>query len=141
MEFITAPVSLILFIMVTMLICVHHFIKKIKQKNSIKLLHKNGDSEEQPLKLAPGPKPLPFIGNLLKLAKYEENPYHGFCEMSTEYGSLYKLYLGSTPAYIVSDYEHMKEVLIKKGHHFDSRPDFKRWNTFFDGDRQQCKFL
>ena len=92
-----------------------------------------------PSLIAPGPAPLPIIGNLHQLAKYQENPFEGFTELADKYGSVYSLKMGTTPALVVSSTEGLKEVLITKGVKFDGRPDFHRWNLYFDGDRQQCK--
>ena len=40
---------------------------------------------------------------------------------------------------VINDAESVKEVLIAKGAHFDGRPDFKRFDILFGGDKQNCK--
>ncbi|KAF2363508.1 Cytochrome P450 [Trinorchestia longiramus] len=100
----------------------------------------NNNVSSEP-RFAPGPRPLPIIGNLHHLAKYEKNPYFGFTELAEKYGSVYSLKMGTTPALVVSCSEGFKEVLISKGAKFDGRPDFHRWNLYFDGDRQQSLAL
>lgn len=91
--------------------------------------------------IAPGPKPLPIIGNLHQMAKYDANPFEGFTQLSAQYGSVFSLMMGATPAVVVNTTEGLKEVLITKGPKFDGRPDFHRWNLYFDGDRQQCEYI
>ena len=140
MEAFTAPASVFLLVIMAVLAALNHYTKKRKLIKETGVSVSSGDAEEQKLLLAPGPKPLPFIGNLHHLAKFAEDPYKGFCELGKTYGPFYKLSLGSTPAYVVNDFDQMKEVLIKKGHHFDGRPNFNRWNLYFDGDRQKCKY-
>lgn len=137
------PTTLVLIVWVTAMATLHYiFIRKQKtrgfSKNSEEDI-KNNNIPAEPV-AAPGPRPLPIIGNLHHLAKYEKNPYSGFTEMAEEYGSVYSLQMGTTPALVVSSSEGLKEVLITKGAKFDGRPDFHRWNLYFDGDRQQCKF-
>jgi hypothetical protein len=40
---------------------------------------------------------------------------------------------------VVNDPDSVKEVLIAKGSHFDGRPDFKRFDLLFGGDKQNCE--
>ena len=97
------------------------------------------DVEGATLRSLPGPAPLPVIGNLHLLAKYEANPYAGFSELAKQYGRVYQLRMGTTKAVVVNDYEDIMEVLIKKGNLFDGRPNLLRWNWYFAGDRQKCE--
>ena len=49
--------------------------------------------------------------------------------------------MGSSKAVVIHSEEDKKEVLQTKGDHFDGRPDFKRFDVMFGGDRRNCKFL
>lgn len=111
---------------------------------------------------APGPRGFPIIGNLLELDGYEV-PYQGniffindyyalylldylstdiaFDVLAAKYGPIIKLKLGSVPTLIVNGIENIKEVLIYKGKHFDSRPNFKRYHQLFSGNKENCKLF
>lgn len=115
--------------------------RKLKSQNLFTTSSESKDLERAALQTPPGPTPVPVLGNLHQLAKYEENPYAGFTELSKSYGSVFKLQMGAYPCIIVSELDDIMEVLIKKGQHFDGRPNFMRWNAYFDGDRQLCKYL
>ncbi|KAA0183894.1 Cytochrome P450 CYP307A2 [Hyalella azteca] len=141
-----SPTTVVLLSCVVAMAAFHYSLGK-KLKNRLQHLSKSSDvgSQQKDLtsvpRVAPGPKPLPIIGNLHHLAKFEDNPYVGFTELAQEYGSVYSLKMGTTPALVVSSSEGFKEVLISKGAKFDGRPDFHRWNLYFDGDRQQSLAL
>ena len=42
---------------------------------------------------------------------------------------------------VVNDPKSVKEVLITKGAHFDARPNFRRFEFLFGGDKENGKFL
>jgi cytochrome P450 family 307 subfamily A len=42
-------------------------------------------------------------------------------------------------AIVVNGIDNIKEVLIHKGHHFDGRPNFRRYNLLFSGNKENCK--
>lgn len=86
----------------------------------------------------PGPTPYPIIGNLACLGGYEV-PYEAFNDLGKQYGPIVGLRLGSVPTVVVNGVENIKEVLITKSSHFDSRPDFRRYHELFGGDKQNCK--
>lgn len=88
----------------------------------------------------PGPKPYPIIGNLACLGGYEI-PYQAFNDLGKQYGPIVGLRLGSVPSVVVNGVENIKEVLITKSSHFDSRPDFRRYHELFGGDKQNCKYF
>lgn len=92
------------------------------------------------LKEAPGPKQYPIIGNLPEMGKYEV-PYQAFSHLAEQFGPIVKLQLGSVPALVVNGIENIKEVLITKGAHFDSRPNFKRYHKLFSGNKENCKYF
>lgn len=96
----------------------------------------NGDV----LKEAPGPKPRFIVGNLDVLNGYEI-PYQAFNDLAEKYGSIIKLQLGSVPSMVINGMENIKEVLVHKGHHFDSRPNFRRYHMLFSGNKENCKFF
>jgi cytochrome P450 family 307 subfamily A len=89
-------------------------------------------------KQAPGPKRKFIIGNLDVLDGYEI-PYMAFTALAQKYGSIFKLQMGNVPSMVVNGVENIKEVLIYKGDHFDSRPDFKRYHLLFSGNKENCK--
>ena len=60
--------------------------------------------------------------------------------MSKKYGNVFKIMMGTTPAKVVNDIKSMREVLSEKDQDFDSRPNFKRFDDLFGGDKQNCKF-
>lgn len=89
---------------------------------------------------APGPKGKFIVGNLEVLNGYEI-PYQAFSDLAQKYGKIIKLQLGSVPSLVINGVENIKEVLIYKGHHFDARPNFKRYHLLFSGNKENCKFI
>lgn len=89
---------------------------------------------------APGPRGLPIIGNLQEMDGYEV-PYQAFGELAKRFGPIIRLQLGSIPTIVVNGIENIKEVLIHRGTHFDSRPNFRRYHQLFAGDKENCKFI
>ncbi|XP_057810419.1 premnaspirodiene oxygenase-like [Salvia miltiorrhiza] len=61
-----------------------------------------------PLKLPPGPKPLPIIGNLHQISS---PPFRCFTDLSKQYGPIMHLKLGETSAVVVSSPEIAKQML------------------------------
>lgn len=88
----------------------------------------------------PGPRPYPIIGNLACLDGYEV-PYQAFDDLAKQYGPIISLRLGSVPTVVVNGIDNIKEVLITKASHFDSRPNFKRYHELFKGNKQNCKYF
>lgn len=90
------------------------------------------------LQRPPGPRPYPIIGNLACMDGYEV-PYQAFDGLAKKYGAIISLRLGSVPTVVVNGIENIKEVLITKSTHFDSRPNFRRYHELFSGNKQNCK--
>ena len=90
-------------------------------KRHIEKNHKNSD---QYLVQPPGPLPLPVIGNLALLGKYDV-PFEGFSALSKIYGDVYSLTLGTIRCVVVNNLETIKEVLNQNGAFFGGRPDFE----------------
>lgn len=88
----------------------------------------------------PGPKPLPIIGNLACMNGYEV-PYQAFDDLAKKFGPIVSLRLGSVPSVVINGIDNIKEVLITKSSHFDSRPNFQRYNVLFSGNKQNCKYI
>jgi hypothetical protein len=89
---------------------------KIKSHNA----SENCDYLVQP----PGPLPMPIIGNLAVLGKYDV-PFEGFSALSKIYGDVYSLTLGSIRCVVVNSLESIKEVLNQNGKFFGGRPNFE----------------
>lgn len=115
--------------------------KKFPSKNyasKYAVIDENNNGEI--LKEAPGPKPKFIVGNLDALDGYEI-PYQAFNDLAEKYGNVVKLQLGSVPSMVINGMENIKEVLVHKGHHFDSRPNFRRYHMLFSGNKENCKWF
>jgi len=88
----------------------------------------------------PAPKAWPIIGHLYLMARYKV-PYRVFDEIMADLGSVFRLDLGSVPCVVVNGLNNIREVLMIKGDHFDSRPSFRRFNQLFKGDKNNCKYI
>ncbi|KAL6259860.1 hypothetical protein P5V15_009770 [Pogonomyrmex californicus] len=94
------------------------------------------DGEESSLQDPPGPRPWPILGSLHILGRYDV-PYKAFGDLVKTYNSqVIKLKMGSVQCVVVNGLENIKEVLITKGHHFDSRPNFIRYHLLFCGSKE-----
>lgn len=88
----------------------------------------------------PTPKfSLPIVGHLHLLGGYEV-PYQAFTALGKKFGNVVKLRLGYVDSVVINGQETIREVLVTKGHHFDSRPSFERYQQLFGGDKQNCKY-
>ena len=74
------------------------------------------------LRLPPGPRPLPFIGNLRLIPK--KHPWIQFQAWAKEYGPIYTIWLGRRPTIIVSDPNVAVEMMEKRSNKYSSRPRF-----------------
>ena len=79
----------------------------------------------------PGPKPWPYFGNLIEVARYG-GLHKAFVEYGKKYGKVYKMYMGRSPVITVADSEIMKQVLVKDFDKFRNRPDVMRGNAPLD---------
>lgn len=101
-------------------------------RKSKKIQHEDGLLE------APTPRKLPIIGHLHLLGGYEV-PYQAFNALGVKYGEVINLQLGNVKCVVVNGQKNIREALVTKGHHFDSRPSFQRYQQLFSGNKQNCK--
>ena len=76
--------------------------------------------QDQNLRCIPGPDGWPLLGNLLQLPR--GNSHLELTRLAKIHGSVYKLKLASRNVLVVSDYDTIYEVLVKKGKDFAGRP-------------------
>lgn len=74
---------------------------------------------------APGPKPVPFLGNFLNLMEY--NGMHlMFLDYLKKYGKVFAVCLGRRPSLVVADPELLKQILVKDFPNFHNRIPIQR---------------
>ncbi|XP_053565540.1 cytochrome P450 2K6 [Bombina bombina] len=64
----------------------------------------------------PGPKPLPFIGHLHLINKYET--FKNIIELSKKYGPVFTIQLGTKKFVVICGYETLKEALVNNADEF-----------------------
>jgi hypothetical protein len=68
----------------------------------------------------PGPTPLPIIGNLHQIHNV---PVQEFIDRFTkDYGPIFKVHYGAETWIILNDYEIIKDLLVKRGAIYSSKP-------------------
>ncbi|XP_063448149.1 cytochrome P450 2F5-like [Mytilus trossulus] len=72
-------------------------------------------------KLPPGPPPCPIFGNKI-LFKKDPLGYKRLTELSKQYGSVYRLYCGSTIIVFLNGYDAIHEAFVKQAAVFTDRP-------------------
>lgn len=125
--------SLTACIVLSIIILTMEFLSNTKESET-----STGIDGEQLAPKPPGPKPLPIIGNLACMGGYEV-PYQAFDVLAKKFGPIISLKLGSVQTVVVNGIDNIKEVLITKTTHFDSRPNFRRYHDLFSGNKQNCK--
>ncbi|KAL8205729.1 hypothetical protein R6Q57_009280 [Mikania cordata] len=85
----------------------------------IRILKRSTTNHSTP-NLPPGPRKLPFIGNILDVAG--PLPHHTFGNLAQKYGPLMHLQLGENSIIIVSSAETAKEVMKSNDVNFANRP-------------------
>ncbi|EDL89770.1 cytochrome P450, family 2, subfamily W, polypeptide 1 (predicted), isoform CRA_b, partial [Rattus norvegicus] len=68
----------------------------------------------------PGPRPLPFLGNLHLLGVTHQD--RALMELSERYGPMFTIHLGSQKTVVLSGYEVVREALVGTGHELADRP-------------------
>src|ERR1044072_383708 len=76
----------------------------------------------------PGPTPLPIFGNLHQINNV---PAQDFIDkFSKEYGPIFQIRSGAETWVILNDYEIVKDLLVKRGAIYSSRPVSLMANLF-----------
>lgn len=68
----------------------------------------------------PGPRPLPFVGNILEVRKYGSVHLMIF-DYVRKYGKIFAISLGTKPALVVADPEMLKTIMVKEFATFHNR--------------------
>ncbi|XP_068454926.1 cytochrome P450 2K1-like [Clinocottus analis] len=76
-------------------------------------------SSQEDRKEPPGPKPLPFLGNLLLLDL--KRPYNTLVELSKKYGSVFTVYMGPSKVVVLAGYKTVKEALVNHADEFGEK--------------------
>uniref|UniRef100_A0A8D1U1D9 Uncharacterized protein n=1 Tax=Sus scrofa TaxID=9823 RepID=A0A8D1U1D9_PIG len=84
-------------------------------------------------RLPPGPRPLPFLGNLLQL-RSSKDLLTSLTKLSKEFGPVYTVYLGPRRVVVLSGYQAVKEALVDQGEEFSGRGDYPVFFNFTKGD-------
>ncbi|CAH1131858.1 unnamed protein product [Ceutorhynchus assimilis] len=53
-----------------------------------------------------------------------------------KFGNVVKLQLGTVKCVVVNEQKNIREALVTRGHHFDSRPNFERYQRLFSGNKE-----
>ncbi|KAM5134184.1 cytochrome P450 2B1-like [Callospermophilus lateralis] len=91
--------------------------------------------------LPPGPRPLPFLGNLLQLQR--GGLLNSFLRLREKYGDVFTVYLGPKPVVMLCGTEAIREALVDQAEDFSGRgtlaiiePIFQGYGvTFANGER------
>ncbi|CAG9815163.1 unnamed protein product [Phaedon cochleariae] len=131
MFFLAASISstnilLILAIVALPLLCIEIYYRNKQKPHK---LTKDG------LRQAPTPRKLPILGHLHLLGGYEV-PYQAFSALGEKFGNVVNLQLGNVKCVVLNGQANIREALVTKGHHFDSRPNFQRYQQLFSGNKE-----
>ena len=78
----------------------------------------------------PGPKPIPFFGNILEAWKYG-GLHLMHLDYLKKYGKVYAICLGGKPSLVVADPELLKQIMIKDFSNFRNRFQFQNPGPLF----------
>ena len=69
----------------------------------------------------PGPRGLPFLGNILDLG---EAPHVNLAQLAQKYGDVYQIRIGSRPIVVLNGVDIIRQALVRQSIDFAGRPDF-----------------
>ncbi|XP_058386953.1 cytochrome P450 2B11-like [Diceros bicornis minor] len=81
--------------------------------------------------LPPGPRPLPFLGNLLQMDR--RGLLKSFLRLQEKYGDVFMVYLGPRPAVILYGTEAIREALVDQAEAFSGRGKIAILEPVFQG--------
>ncbi|KAM5236364.1 LOW QUALITY PROTEIN: cytochrome P450 2B4-like [Ctenodactylus gundi] len=82
-------------------------------------------------RLPPGPRPLPFLGNILQIGP--KGFLESFKALREKYGDVFTVYLGPQPAVILCGYEAIQEALVDQAEAFSGRGFIAMTDSIFQG--------
>ncbi|KAG7439314.1 cytochrome P450 [Guyanagaster necrorhizus] len=78
--------------------------------------------------LPPGPKGLPFIGNLWDVPQAEDYPWRTYARWAATYGDILYLDIPGNPTVVVNSVKAAADLLEKRSRNYSDRPDFTMLN-------------
>uniref|UniRef100_A0A4W2G4A3 Cytochrome P450 2B4-like n=1 Tax=Bos indicus x Bos taurus TaxID=30522 RepID=A0A4W2G4A3_BOBOX len=82
-------------------------------------------------RLPPGPRPLPFLGNLLQMDR--KGLLKSFLRFQQKYGDVFTVYLGPRPVVIICGTEAIREALVDQAEVFSGRAKIAVVDPIFQG--------
>ncbi|UMM32679.1 hypothetical protein L5515_006390 [Caenorhabditis briggsae] len=83
--------------------------------------------------LPAGPTPLPIIGNMLEMFSYPPPGTSAFSAWTQKFGKIYTIWMGTTPAVVVTGYKELKETFVNDGDSYSDKMIVNKFNTSFRG--------
>ncbi|XP_007941333.1 cytochrome P450 2B11 [Orycteropus afer afer] len=81
--------------------------------------------------LPPGPRPLPFLGNLLQMDR--KGLLKSFLKFQKKYGDVFTVYLGPRPVVMLCGTETLREALVDQAEAFSGRGTIASVEQIFQG--------
>ncbi|XP_004479969.2 cytochrome P450 2B11-like [Dasypus novemcinctus] len=82
-------------------------------------------------RLPPGPRPLPFLGNLLQMDR--RGLLRSFLKMQEKYGTVFTVYLGPRPVVMLCGTDTIREALVDQAEDFSGRGPIAVVDPVFQG--------
>ncbi|XP_037675222.1 cytochrome P450 2B11-like [Choloepus didactylus] len=82
-------------------------------------------------RLPPGPRPLPFLGNLLQMDR--RGLLRSFLRLREKYGDVFMVYLGQRPVVMLCGTDAIREALLDQAEDFSGRAPIAVVDEFFQG--------
>jgi hypothetical protein len=90
------------------------------------------------LHMPPGPMQWPVVGSLPSVALFGSKDFLGYLKsLGKKHGGLFTLKLGDYQTVFITDYEVMKECLVKQGSVFSVRPEMEMSRALRDGGHKR----
>ncbi|OAF99946.1 cytochrome P450 [Paraphaeosphaeria sporulosa] len=83
-------------------------------------------------KLPPGPRGIPFFGNMFQMPPYHQGPWAQ--QMAQKYGEMFTLHIANTPWVFLNTPRAVSDLLEKRSAIYSSRPRFPYASTLMSGD-------